>query len=114
GFFINNLVLRSDLSGDPSFRVLIGRVRDVSLAAYANQDVPFERVIEALRPERDPSRTPLFDVLLVLHIPPLARRLSGLQVQQLPVTTATAKFDLTLELTETSDGLSGFLEYDSD
>jgi amino acid adenylation domain-containing protein len=114
GFFINNLVLRSDLSGDPSFRVLIGRVRDVALAAYANQDVPFERVIEALRLERDPSRTPLFDVLLVLHIPPLARRLGGLQVGQLPVATATAKFDLTLELTETSDGLSGFLEYDSD
>ena len=114
GFFINNLVLRTDLSGDPSFRDLIDRVREVALAAYANQDAPFERVIEELRPDRDPSRTPLFDVLLVLHKTPVARRLSGLQIEQLPVTTATAKFDLTLELTETSDGLSGFFEYDSD
>ena len=114
GFFINTLALRTDLSGDPSFRALIGRVQDVALAAYANQDVPFERVIEAVRPERDPSRTPLFDVLLVLHMPRGERNLSGLQVEQLPVTTGTAKFDLTLELAETADGLSGFFEYDSD
>ncbi len=114
GFFINNLVLRTDLSGNPTFRTLVDRVRDVALAAYAVQDVPFERVIDAVRPERDTSRTPLFDVLLVLHRPPVPRRLSGLEVEQLSMTTATARFDLTLELTETSDGLSGFFEYDSD
>jgi len=115
GFFINTLVLRTDFTGNPGFRDLVGRVRDVALAAYSHQDIPFERVIEELRPARDPSRTPLFDVLLVLHKAPVPRRLSGLQIEQLPVTTGTAKFDLTLELTETLDGLlSGFFEYDSD
>jgi amino acid adenylation domain-containing protein len=114
GFFVNNLVLRSDLSGDPVFSELVGRVREVALAALANQDVPFERVIDALRPQRDPSRSPLFDVLLVLHIPQASRRLAGLQVDELPVTTATAKFDLTLELAERSEGLRGFAEYDTD
>ena len=115
GLFIDNLVLRTDLSGDPSFRQLIDRVRNVALAAYAHQDIPFERVIEELRPARDPSRTPLFDVLLVLHKAPVPRRLSGLQIEQLPVTTGTARFDITLELSETSDGrLSGSFEYDVD
>jgi amino acid adenylation domain-containing protein len=114
GFFINTLALRTDLSGDPSFRELIGRVREVALSAYANQDVPFERVLEALRPERDASRTPLFNVLLVLHKPAVPRRLAGLDIEAVAVTTGTAKFDLTLELTETSHGLSGFFEYDSD
>ena len=115
GLFIDTLVLRTDLSGDPSFRHLIDRVRNVALAAYAHQDIPFERVIEELRPARDPSRTPLFDVLLVLHKAPVPRRLSGLQIEQLPVTTGTARFDMTLELTETSDSqLNGSFEYDVD
>ena len=115
GFFINTLVLRTDLSGAPSFRDLIDRVRSVALAAYAHQDVPFERVIEDLQPRRDSGRTPLFDVLLVLHKAPVPRRLRGLQIERLPVSTATAKFDLTLELTEMPNGvLSGFFEYDTD
>jgi surfactin family lipopeptide synthetase A len=115
GLFINTVVLRTDLSGDPSFRQLIDRVRNVALAAYAHQDIPFERVIEELRPARDPSRSPLFDVLLVLHKAPVPRRLSGLQIEQLPVTTGTARFDMTLELTEASGSqLNGSFEYDVD
>ncbi len=115
GFFVNNLVLRTSLSGNPRFRDLIDRVSEVALAAYANQDAPFERVIDALRPERDPSRTPLFDILLVLHRSRDLRKLGDLRVEQVDVTTGSAKFDLTLEIDEASDGrLSGFFEFDSD
>ncbi len=115
GFFVNNLVLRTSLSGNPRFRELVARVREVALAGYANQDVPFERVIDALRPERDPSRTPLFDVLLVLHRSRSRRKLGALRVEQLHVTTGSAKFDLTLEIDEAADGrLSGFFEFDTD
>ena len=115
GFFVNTLVLKTDVSGDPAFSELVERVRKVALAAYAHQDVPFECVIEALQPERDMGRTPLFDVLLVMHTSHEVRRLSGLQIDRLPISTGTAKFDLTLEVTETVDGfLSGFFEYDTD
>lgn len=115
GFFINTLVLRTDLSGDPGFSDLVDRVREVALAAYANQDVDFECVIETLQPERDFGRTPLFNVFLVLHQAPEVRRLNGLQIEQLPVSAGTAKFDLTLELTEAPEGLlSGSFEYDTD
>ena len=115
GFFINTLALRTSLHDDPSFADLVGRVRRVASAAFENQDVPFERVIDAVRPERDTSRTPFFDVLLVLHRPPDRRRLDGLQIEQMPVTTGSAKFDLTMEVTEDDGGrLEGFLEFDSD
>lgn len=114
GFFVNTLVLRTDLSGDPAFSELVQRVRSVALAAYAHQEAPFECVLEALQPERDMGRTPLFDVLLVMHNPPEVRRLHGLQIEPLPVSTGTAKFDLTLEVTDRDGVLSGFFEYDSD
>lgn len=114
GFFVNTLVLRTDLSGDPAFSELVERVRKVALAAYAHQDVPFECVIEALQPERDMGRTPLFDVLLVMHQPAEVRHLNGLQIDRQPMSTGTAKFDLTLEVTETPEGLRGFFEYDTD
>ncbi|HEU4511146.1 MAG TPA: amino acid adenylation domain-containing protein [Pyrinomonadaceae bacterium] len=106
GFFVNTLVLRTDLSGDPRFVELLRRVREVALGAYAHQDVPFEKLVEELQPERDLSRSPLFQVMLVhqngwqaaLQITP------GLQVSDINVENQTEKFDVTLTTSETQDG----------
>ncbi|MCP4656467.1 MAG: non-ribosomal peptide synthetase, partial [bacterium] len=97
GFFVNTLLLRTDLHGDPTFRELLDRVREVTLGAYAHQDLPFEKVVEDLQPQRDLSRQPLFQVMFVLQNtpgPPL--RLPGPEVRRVPVDNGTAKFDLTL------------------
>ncbi len=115
GFFINTLVLRTDTSGDPTFRELVGRVREVTLGAYAHQEVPFEKLVEELQPEREMSRTPLFQVMLVLNTwSGQGLRLAGVEVEGLGVASQTAKFDLSLSLSETEAGLSGSLEYDAD
>ncbi|HEU4836698.1 MAG TPA: condensation domain-containing protein, partial [Pyrinomonadaceae bacterium] len=115
GFFVNQLVLRTDLSGDPTFNELLKQVRKTTLGAYEHQDVPFERLVEVLMPERDLSRTPLFQVMLVLQN---ARRedlrLAGLEVESLADETRPAKFDLALELQETSGGIHGTFEYSTD
>jgi amino acid adenylation domain-containing protein len=117
GYFINMLALRTDLSGDPSFVDLVRRVRNVALAAYEHQDLPFEKVIEALQPARDPSRTPIFQVMFVLQnqrIPDLSHPelvLSPLVIDQ---GTGTAKFDLTLSIEESDQGLFGGFEYSTD
>ncbi|WP_405806452.1 amino acid adenylation domain-containing protein [Streptomyces sp. NBC_01187] len=99
GFFVNTLVLRADTGGDPSFRTLLERVRAFDLAAYAHQDVPFERVVDAVRPARAVSRNPLFQIMLVLQNTPggQALRLGPVTVEQVPVETGHAKFDLTVE-----------------
>ncbi|MGW0934575.1 non-ribosomal peptide synthase/polyketide synthase [Streptomyces sp. NPDC002666] len=101
GYFVNTLVLRTDTSGDPSFTELLGRVRETALAGYANQDLPFEYLVEALNPSRSLSHHPLFQVMLVLQnnaraefAPP------GLRVGEMDLPTATSKFDLVLSLTE--------------
>ncbi|HEX8149385.1 MAG TPA: amino acid adenylation domain-containing protein [Pyrinomonadaceae bacterium] len=115
GFFANTLVLRTDLSGEPSFRELLGRVREVALGAYAHQDLPFEKLVEELQPERSLSYGPLFQVVFVLQNTPQEElELPGLRLTQVPVQGETAKFDITLSMTETKRGLRGELEFNTD
>ncbi|HZF13194.1 MAG TPA: amino acid adenylation domain-containing protein, partial [Thermoanaerobaculia bacterium] len=114
GFFVNTLVLRADLSGDPPFSVLLSRVRESALGAYAHQDLPFERLVEELQPERDLARSPLFQVMFALDPAQGGELAPGLAVDLLPVDTGTAKFDLSLFLAEAATGLSLSLEYATD
>jgi amino acid adenylation domain-containing protein len=115
GFFINQLALRTDLSGNPRFRELLGRVREVTLGAYANHDLPFDKIVERLQPERSLARVPLFQVKLVLQNTPVEElELRGLKLLPLQVDYAAAKFDLTPLLWEKPDGLRGWFEYSTD
>jgi amino acid adenylation domain-containing protein len=108
-------VLRGDLTGDPDFRTLAGRARERFLAAQAHQDLPFEKLVEELRPERNLARPPVFQVMLVLQNAPRAPlALPGLAVVAEPLETLTAKFELQLTLEEVDGGLSGFLDYNRD
>ncbi|MBL7253034.1 non-ribosomal peptide synthetase [Paractinoplanes lichenicola] len=101
GFFVNTLVLRTDLSGDPSFAGLLARVRDGDLTAFENQDVPFEAVVEAVNPPRSLSRHPLFQVMVVHRNNTAdAFTLAGIEVEDEPLNTGTARFDLVVELAE--------------
>ncbi|HYX22519.1 MAG TPA: condensation domain-containing protein, partial [Thermoanaerobaculia bacterium] len=115
GFFVNTLVLRGDLTGTPTFRELLGRVRDTALAAWLHQDVPFEKLVEELAPERSLARTALFQVMLVLQ----NAAVEGLEIETLSlrpveVAAATAKFDLTLTLEAREGGLSGTMTHATD
>jgi len=115
GFFVNTLVLRADLSGDPSFRELLGRVREAALQAYAHQDLPFEKLVEELHPERDLSRNPLFQVMFILQNAPMPKlELANLKTSLVEVETGTAKFDLTWSMRQTGQGLVGKIEYSRD
>ncbi len=115
GFFVNNLVLHTNLSGNPSFREFLGHVRKVCLDAYAHQDLPFEKLVEALQLERDLSHNPLFQVMFVLQNAPMPTlELSGLTVSLLEVESGTAQFDLTLSLEEQPEGLRGWFVYNTD
>ncbi|HEX8353070.1 MAG TPA: amino acid adenylation domain-containing protein, partial [Pyrinomonadaceae bacterium] len=114
GFFVNTLVLRTEVSGARSFRELLGRVREVSLAAFAHQDVPFEKLVEELQPERDLGHQPLFQVMFVMQNAPVeVLRLPRLELTPLPVESTTAKFDLTLTVDEVGPDLSVALEYNA-
>ncbi|MFC3730346.1 amino acid adenylation domain-containing protein, partial [Actinoplanes nipponensis] len=122
GFFVNTLVLRTDTSGDPSFAELVARVRETDLAAYAHQDLPFERLVEELNPERSLSRHPLFQVMLNLDnaTPATVTELPGLTVTGRPSGTVAAKFDLSFELAErvpapgAPPALGGWLDFSTD
>jgi non-ribosomal peptide synthetase component F len=112
GFFVNTLVLRTDLSGNPSFRELLARVREVTLGAYAHQDLPFEKLVEALQPNRKQSEFPLFKVWFALENAPIPDvKLPKLTLSPVDFYSGIARYDLRLGLTETNAGLKGSLEY---
>jgi amino acid adenylation domain-containing protein/thioester reductase-like protein len=117
GFFVNTLVLRTDLSGDPAFAQLLARVREVCLGAYAHQDLPFEMLVQELRPQRELSRSSLFQVLFILQNAPLKiPTITGLTSSPLVELSdnGTSKFDLILTLTESTEGLLATIEYNTD
>ncbi len=115
GFFVNTLVMRVDVGGNPTVREMLGRVREAALGAYAHQDVPFEKLVEELQPERSLSHTPLFQVMMAFQ----SRAVSEVEIGELKagvmeVEARTAKFDLLVSLRDTGRGLSGVVEYNSD
>ena len=114
GFFANTLAIRTDLSGDPSFREAVRRVRETALGAYAHADLPFERLVEALGVERDPSRNPVFQVMFAVRDRLPEVEAGGVTMSLHEGETGTAKFDLFLELTEGPDGAEAALEYATD
>ncbi|HEX9987859.1 MAG TPA: amino acid adenylation domain-containing protein [Chloroflexia bacterium] len=115
GFFVNTLVLRTSFEGDPTFREALRRVRETALGAYDHQDVPFERLVEELQPERSLGRTPFFQVMFVLQNAPIANpQLQDIQSNTFIVDSGTAKFDLSLDMQNDEEGLHGVLEYNLD
>ncbi|HEY9692726.1 MAG TPA: amino acid adenylation domain-containing protein [Oculatellaceae cyanobacterium] len=114
GFFVNTQVLRTNLSGSPSFRELLKRVREVTLEAYAHKDLPFEKLVETVQPERNLSQSPLVQVMFALQNVPLLELNSSWKLSELAVNTGTAKFDLSLQLLEINDEIVGELEYNTD
>ena len=116
GFFMNTIVMRTDLSGNPTFRELLGRVRETALGAYAHQDMPFERLVEELAPERDLSRTPLFQVFFnhIVAMGDKAADLPGLEAEAVGGLDRESKFDMTLTVLEGEERLVGGFEYNTD
>ena len=113
GFFVNMLVLRTNMEGDPTVQELIKRVRDVTLGAYAHQELPFDKLVQELAPRRQFNRNPLFEVSLVFqNTPRQEAEVQGLEMTQVPLDSGTAKFDLLSDMALRSGSLCGFLEYD--
>ena len=115
GFFVNTLVVRTDFTGEPTFQKLLARVREVALGAYAHQDLPFEKLVEELQPERTVGTSPLFQVTFGFqNLREETFRLRGMIVTPLEVDSGTAKFDLSLRIREHADGLRAVFEYNTD
>jgi len=115
GFFVNTIVLRTDLSGNPTVKELLGRVRETSLGAYEHQDVPFEKLVEELRPKRNRGYSPFVQAVFAFHNVPLrVLKISGLEIEPIAVDLATSNSDFELAVTEKSDGLAGVVVYDSE
>jgi len=115
GFFVNTLVLRTNFADNPSFENLLAQIRETTLQAYEHQDVPFEQVVEALQPQRSLSYSPLFQVMFILQNVPMNEvELPGVTLTQLDADNTIAKFDLTLSISETDQGLVGSWEYNTD
>lgn len=114
GFFVNTLALRLRHPGDPLFAEFLDTVREVTLSAFAHQSVPIEKIVETLQPDRDLSRTPLFQVMFSWQHRSQPVELPGLSVSPVEMDTATAKFDLTLSVAEHEDSLEASLEYNCD
>ena len=115
GYFVNSVVLRTDLSGNPGFTDLLGRVRQTVVDAFTHQELPFDQLVAELSPQRDLSRNPLYQVSFALNNQPApGYRLDGLRAELLPSRTDTAKFDLSLAFTETDGELHGVIEYRTD
>ena len=112
GFFMNTLVLRTNFEQEPTFLEVLRRVRQMTLDAYTYQELPFDKLLEELKPERDVSRTPLFQVMFILHnTQKVELELPGLKMEQMGVESEMSPFDLRLQLTETGGGLKGGFEY---
>jgi len=114
GFFTNLLPLRATLAGDQEFSTLLRQVRETTLEAYAHQDLPFEKLVEELRPQREPGRNPLVQVLLVMQTPEVPLDLSELEVKTYDLPLESSRFDIVLFLSESEQGLSGFWLYNPD
>ncbi len=114
GFFANTLVMRTDLSGAPTFRQLLRRLKETTLGAYANQDLPFEELLEILNPKRDASHSPIFQVMLsMLNTPMQPLSLPGLRNERKMIDSGSSKFDLTLYVLEEPAGLTFICEYNT-
>jgi amino acid adenylation domain-containing protein len=114
GFFVNSVALRTDLSGNPTFTELLKRVREVALSAYANQDLPFEKLVQDLQPKRDLSRSPFFQVMFQARHYSEVLRLPGIRAERFEFDTGIAKFDLALDILDKPEGMSCVFRYNID